>query len=96
VSLQKYVSHPSLVIYFFTTPPIKLKLGQQTGKWGTTNSKPLGPIIMMSRSEALSSSSQIIFITLFCAGAQVGCGPCTSHKRLCGAKTILLSQTGMF
>jgi hypothetical protein len=31
VNLQKYFSHPSLVIYFFATPPIKLKLGQQIG-----------------------------------------------------------------
>jgi len=27
----KYFSHPSLVMYSFATPPIKLKLGQQTG-----------------------------------------------------------------
>jgi hypothetical protein len=31
VPLQEYLSHPSLVIYFFTTPPIKLKLGLQIG-----------------------------------------------------------------
>jgi hypothetical protein len=29
--LQKYFSHPSLVIYFFATPLIKLKLGQHIG-----------------------------------------------------------------
>ncbi len=29
--LQKCFSHPSLVILFFSTPPIKLKLGQQIG-----------------------------------------------------------------
>jgi len=28
-TLQKYFSRPSLVIYFFATPPIKLKLDQQ-------------------------------------------------------------------
>jgi hypothetical protein len=27
--LQKYFSHPSLLMYSFATPPIKLKLGQQ-------------------------------------------------------------------
>jgi hypothetical protein len=32
VTLQKYFSHPSLVIYFFATPPIKVKLGQQIGR----------------------------------------------------------------
>ncbi len=31
VTLQQYFSHPSLVIYFFPTPPIKLKLGLQIG-----------------------------------------------------------------
>jgi len=31
VTLRKYFSHPSLVLYFFATPPIKLKLGQQIG-----------------------------------------------------------------
>jgi len=31
VTLLKYVSHPSLVIYSFVTPPIKLKLGQEIG-----------------------------------------------------------------
>jgi hypothetical protein len=31
VSLQKYFSHASLVLYFFPAPPIKLKLGLQIG-----------------------------------------------------------------
>jgi hypothetical protein len=31
VTLPKYFSHPSLVMYSFATPPIKLKLGQQIG-----------------------------------------------------------------
>jgi hypothetical protein len=56
VTLQKYFSHPSLVIYFFAMQPIKPKLG---------NSKPFGLIIMMGQSETLSSDSQILFITLF-------------------------------
>jgi hypothetical protein len=46
VTLQKYFSHPSLVIYSFATPPIKLKLGQQIGG-GLLIAKPPGPIIMM-------------------------------------------------
>jgi len=40
----------SLVIYFFTLPPIKLKLGRQI-RGGTTNSKPPGPIIMISTNQ---------------------------------------------
>jgi hypothetical protein len=67
VTLQKYFSHPSLVIKCFATQPIKVKLGQQIGG-GTTNSNPLGPIIMMGQSETVISS-QIVFITLFSAGA---------------------------
>jgi hypothetical protein len=31
VNLPKYFSHPSSVIYFFATPPIKLKGGLQMG-----------------------------------------------------------------
>jgi hypothetical protein len=31
VTLQKYFSHPSLVMYSFANPPIKLKLAQQIG-----------------------------------------------------------------
>jgi hypothetical protein len=78
VTLHKYFSHPSLVIYFFlqslSRPPIELKL-TETGtanRWGITNSKAPEPIIMMSQSEILSSS-QIIFITLFSAGARRWC-----------------------
>jgi hypothetical protein len=36
-------------------------------RWGTTNSKPPGPMSMMGQSETLSNS-QIIFITLFSGG----------------------------
>jgi hypothetical protein len=31
VTLRKYISHPSLVMYSFATPPIKLKLVEQIG-----------------------------------------------------------------
>jgi hypothetical protein len=52
----KYFSHPSLLMYSFATPPIKLKLGQQIGGRLLIANKPHGPIIMMSQSETLSSS----------------------------------------
>jgi hypothetical protein len=55
VTLRKYFSHPSLVMYSLATPPIKLKLWQQIGG-GTANNKPPGPTIMMGQSETLSSS----------------------------------------
>jgi hypothetical protein len=50
-------------VYFFPTPPIKLKVGLQT-KWETTNSKPPGPIIMIGQSET-GSNRHIKFIPLF-------------------------------
>jgi hypothetical protein len=33
VTLQKYFSHLSLVIWFFPTPPLKLKLGPQISNY---------------------------------------------------------------
>jgi hypothetical protein len=41
VSLQKYFSHPSLVIYFFPTPTYKTKI-ETPNKWENTNSKQPG------------------------------------------------------
>jgi hypothetical protein len=76
VTLQKYFSHPSLVIYFFATPPIKVELGQQI-RGGLLIANPLAQIIMMGQSKTLSSS-QIIFITLFSPCVAV---PCTSHSK---------------
>jgi hypothetical protein len=45
---RKYFSHPSLVIYFFAIPSMKVKLGRQTGG-GLLNSKQPETIIMMSK-----------------------------------------------
>ncbi len=95
-TLQKYFSHPSLVVYFFATPTHKTESGT-ANIWGSTNSKPPGPIIMMGQSETLSSC-HIIFITLFSVGVQCYCTfyqPLQAVK-LYWAKTIFLSQTGMF
>jgi len=80
VTLQKYFSHPSLVMYSFTTPPIKLKLGQQS-RWGTTNGKPPGPIIMMGQSETLAPVRSYLlhsFLQVHSVAA-----PFTSHGNLC-------------
>jgi hypothetical protein len=77
----------------FCNPTHKTETGI-VNRWGTTNSKPPGPIIMIHQSEALRSS-QVLFITLFCSGAQRCFGPFTSHgklyncaepKRFCWAK----------
>jgi hypothetical protein len=64
----------------FANPNIKTNTGI-SNRCGTTNSKPLGPIITMSQSETLSSS-EIIFSTLFSSGVQVA-APFTSHYTLC-------------
>jgi len=52
VTLQKYFSHPSLVIYFLATPPLRLKLRLQTGERLPNQ---------LDQSET-GSSSQFIFI----------------------------------
>jgi hypothetical protein len=62
VTLQKYISHPSIVISF-SKPTNKTKTGT-ANSWETTNSKPLGPNIMIGQSEIVSGN-HIIFITLF-------------------------------
>jgi hypothetical protein len=47
VTLQKYFSHPSLVIYFFPNSPIRLKLGLQT-RGRLLIATPPGPIKLSS------------------------------------------------
>jgi len=79
VTLQKYFSHSNLLVYFFATPPIKLKTGI-ANRSGSCNSKPPGPIIMLGHWETLRGS-QITFNILFCAGSIAM--PFTSHGNLC-------------
>jgi len=52
---------------FFCNLTNKTEIGT-TNRWGTTNNKPLGPIIMMGQLETLSNI-YIIFITFFSIGA---------------------------
>jgi hypothetical protein len=80
----------------FSNPANKTETGTPN-RWGTTNSKPLGPIIMIGQSETLSRS-QITFITLFSAGAERCCAyyQLGQPVELCWAKTIFMSQTGIF
>jgi len=95
VTLQIYFSHPSLVTYFFTTPPMKLIVGLQKGK--NPNSKPPVQIIMTDQSKT-KIRSQIIFITLYsrrCRALQL----CLAYQpqlteQICRRKTTFLSQTG--
>jgi hypothetical protein len=67
---------------------MKLKLGQQH-KWGTTNSKPPGRIIMIGQSETLSSS-HTTYIRLFsAAGSYHCCAFFNSHHK---TVEIMLNQ----
>jgi len=68
----------------FCNPTHKTETGIANSRCRTTNIEPPGRIIMIRQSETLNSS-QIIFITLFCAGAQ---------QRCCATATsvIMLSQ----
>jgi hypothetical protein len=61
--LQKYFSHPSLVIYFFCNPTHDTQT-EIANRWKTTNSKTSGRIIMIGQSKT-ETRSRIIFITLF-------------------------------
>jgi hypothetical protein len=56
----KKLSHPNLVVYIFPTPPIKLKLGQQTA--GRLQIKPPGPMIFRNTEQ----QSDHIYYTHFC------------------------------
>jgi hypothetical protein len=99
MTLQKYFSHPSLVIYFFSNPIDKTRTGT-ANRWETTNIKPLGPIIMIVRpfrNRELSDHhihykpllSQVL--GFFCAFY-----PPQQIVQNRWAKTILLSQINMF
>jgi len=82
VTVQKNFKHPSLVICFFPTPPIKLKV-QIGGRLGT-NSNPPGSFKLSTQSTA--------GVRLCCAFYHSQQHP----VQKCWAKTILLSQTSMF
>jgi hypothetical protein len=55
VTLQKYFSHPSVVIYFFSNLTHKTETGT-ANRWETTNSNPPGQS---------GNNNQIIFVPLF-------------------------------
>jgi hypothetical protein len=87
VTLQKHFLHPSLVIYFFLIH--KTERGT-ANRWGTTNSKPSGPIIMIGQSKT-GISSQIISITLFCRRCTLLLRFCYQPQKvdhICRGKTI--------
>jgi hypothetical protein len=82
VTLQKYFSHPSIVLLTFLEPHPRYWNSDNKQVGGTTNSKPLGPIIMMGQSETLRSC-QIMFITHFPTGAHCCCAIYQRYCKLC-------------
>ncbi len=81
VTMQKCFSHPSLIVYVFLTPPIKIKLGLQIG----------GRLLIethLDQSNTLANKQQVCQ-ALLCLS------PASANSAKCWAKTILLSQTGM-
>ncbi len=83
VTSQKCVSHPSLVLYVFPTPPIKLELGLQIG----------GRLLIathLNQSNYLANEHQLL------PGFVVSFTSLSERCKKCWAETILLNQTGMF
>ncbi len=81
MTLEKYFSHPSLVIYFFPTQTGKTKTGT-ANKWKTINSKPTRPFREWQ-------SYHIHYTLLWKASLRKLC------QNAC-SKSILLSQTTIF
>jgi hypothetical protein len=79
-----------LVIYFFPTLPIKLKMGLQVG------GRLLIAKHLVNQKQGAAVTSFLLHFPL--AGVQLCCAFYQPQQsvRECWAKTILLSQTGMF
>ncbi len=76
VTLQKYFSHPSLIMYCFATPPIKTAY-----MWELLIANRLHQSLMIDQSK-IGSSSWIIFITLFTSQYTALLEPFTSFQQI--------------
>jgi hypothetical protein len=94
VPLEKIFPRSKFSYLLFSNPTHRTKTGA-ANRWETTNSKAPGPIIMIDQSET-GSSSQIILLRSSLAGVRLCCAFHQPRETKCWAKTILLSQTGMF
>jgi hypothetical protein len=65
MTLKTYISHPSLVIYFFATPSIKLKLGQQIGE-GLLIANHMGQSLWSANQKHWPHKLDHIYYSLFC------------------------------
>jgi len=95
--LQKDFSHPSLVVCFFATPPIKLKLGQQIGG-GTTNRKPdhLDQLLWWASQKHWAAVRSNLLHSFMHVHTELLCALPPQPVQLRWAKTISLSQTAVF
>ncbi len=76
MTLKTYFRHRSLVILLFRNPAQK---AGTANRWETTNSKPLGPIIMIG---ANGTSNHIISHFFSPSAHCFGCAPFTSYCKL--------------
>jgi hypothetical protein len=78
---QQKVFFPSKFSYLlFCNPTHKTKTGT-ANRWGSTNSKPPGPIIMMGQSETVITSRIIFYYTLFWRCTSLLChSPATANS----------------
>jgi len=94
--LQTYFSHPSLVIYFFPTPSIKLKLGLHIGGRLLIANHLDQSFWLANQKQQAAIRSYLLHFSL--AGVRLCCAfyqPQQTMQKCC-TKTISLSQTGMF
>jgi hypothetical protein len=89
VTLRKYISHPSLVMYCFATSPIKLKWGQQTG--GGLIANHLEQSLWWANQKHRAAVRSYLLHS-FLQGHSAD-APFTSHANMRSAKTIFLGQT---
>jgi hypothetical protein len=73
---HKNIFHIQVSYLLCSNPAHKTETGT-ANRWGTTNSKPHGPFIMMGQSKTLSRT-QMMFIILVHTVTE----PCTSHRNL--------------
>ncbi len=90
-------SHPSLGVYSFATPHIKLKLGQQIGGGLLPNIKPPGPIIIMGPIRNTQQQLDHIYYTLFyrCTVLLRLSLPAMAMCTIMGSQNHFPNQTGM-
>ncbi len=104
MTLRKYICTYKFTYVLFCNPTHKTEIGT-VNRWGTTNSKPPGRIIMMSQIRNTVQRLDHIYYTLFCrciallrfvsSMVKHFLPAMAARTQLCEAKTIFLSQTSI-